>query len=163
MTSAPKALDEEGVEPLADRVRDLPRAADRSAGRRTLIYAAVAAAALAFIVLLVSGAFAAESFRRLKGPEITARFTGREFTDGVHWGLTFQNGGRMAAVETAGRGTAVGRSSNPGKWRVRNDELCFKIGTMQERCHEVWVSRQAVQLRMAGHVDEGLLLDAARR
>jgi hypothetical protein len=49
-------LDEEGVEPLAERIRDLPRARDRAAGRRILFWLA-GAAALAFIALLVSGAF----------------------------------------------------------------------------------------------------------
>jgi hypothetical protein len=34
-------------------------------------------------------------FRQLKGREITARLTGMERTDDVHWALVFDNGGRL--------------------------------------------------------------------
>ena len=62
MSTRKPPLDEEGVEPLADRIRDLPRAGDRTAGRRILMWVA-AAIALAFIALLVSGALGSEAFR----------------------------------------------------------------------------------------------------
>ena len=58
MNTRKPPLDEEGVEPVAERIRDLPRASDRAAGRRILMWVA-AAAALAFMALLVFGALAA--------------------------------------------------------------------------------------------------------
>ena len=62
MSTREPPLDEEGVEPLAERIRDLPQTGDRAAGRRTLMWVA-AAVALAFMALLVSGALGSEAFR----------------------------------------------------------------------------------------------------
>ena len=49
------------LEPLPSRIRELPSAADRRTGRRMLVWAAIAAATLALIVLLVAVALAADS------------------------------------------------------------------------------------------------------
>lgn len=74
---------------------------------------------------LVARSGATEAFRQLKGPEITARFTGMEFMDGIHWGLVFRKGGRVTAVEAGGRITAVEREPKFGRWHVGKDELAL--------------------------------------
>jgi hypothetical protein len=103
MSTREPPLDEEGVEPLAERIRDLPRVGDRAAGRHILIWIA-GAAALAFIALLVSGALGSETFRKLTGKEIAARLTGMELTDDVHWALVFEKGGRLSSF-SMGKGS----------------------------------------------------------
>jgi len=90
---------------------------------------------------------AGSSFRHLTGPEITARFSGMEFTDEVHWGLIFAPGGRLTSRQTGGRMTAVEGEPSHGRWHVSTDELCFGLGSETPRCHQVWASGRDVQLR----------------
>src|SRR4051812_99649 len=89
-------------------------------------------------------------FRHLTGPEITARFSGMEFTDEVHWGLIFAPGGRLTSRQTGGRTTAVEGEPSHGRWHVGTDELCFGLGSETPHCHQVWASSQDVQLRRDG-------------
>jgi hypothetical protein len=165
MTNTPKPpLDEEGVEPLPRRIRELPSAADRRTGRRMLVWAAMAAAAFALIVLLVTGVLAADAFRtstaeqfhRLKGREISARFTGMEFTDEVHWALVFEKGARVSSF-------SMGKAST-GSWRIDKDELCISLRPEEPRCYEVWTSGQRVELRSEPAMpDEGILRKPQKR
>jgi len=150
MSTREPPLDEEGVEPLAERIRDLPRVGDRAAGRHILIWIA-GAAALAFIALLVSGALGSETFRKLTGKEIAARLTGMELTDDVHWGLVFERGGHLSPRSRWARRPR-------GTWRVQQDELCSDTGR-GEQCQQVWVSGKNVQLRKPGLdiFEEGVL------
>ena len=48
--------------------------------------------AIAAVSLVPATTHAGDNFRHLTGPEITARFSGMEFTDEVHWGLIFAPG-----------------------------------------------------------------------
>jgi hypothetical protein len=64
------------------------------------------------IALPAADALAEDSFHRLKGALIQAKFAGMEMTDEVHW------------ADTYGRdGTLMGKK-RVGKWWVRKDELC---------------------------------------
>ncbi|WP_449409703.1 hypothetical protein [Methylobacterium komagatae] len=93
---------------------------------------------------------AGEPFRRLTGAEITARLTGKELTDEVHWAYVFGKAGRLTSVSLGTRGT--------GTWRVRDDELCLDGGPDGARCLQVWSSGQRVELRREGGLpDEGIL------
>ena len=106
--------------------------------------------ALGALAATAGATVAADSFRRLKGREITARFSGMEFTDDVHWAQVFARGGRLSTF-------AMGKASG-GIWGVQNDELCWENGR-GPRCHEVWISGTKVQLRTPGIdiYDEGVL------
>ena len=83
-------------------------------------------------------ATAAPTFTQLSGREIVSRFSGMEFTDGVHWAYTFERGGRVSF-------TSMGRAGS-GKWRVNGNQLCYDR-QRGEACFEVWVSGNQVQLR----------------
>lgn len=106
-----------------------------------------AGAAALIIALLATAAFAAESFRRLNGREISTRFSGMEMTDNVHWGLVFHKDGRLTAAELGGRITAVPKGQQTGTWRVRNDEICLDQAGSGPRCSQVWSAGANVQLR----------------
>ena len=87
---------------------------------------AVRAFALAASILAVAVvAQAAESFRQLKGREITAKFSGMEFTDEVQ----FKRDGTLS-------GAYMGRSK-VGRWRAVRDELCLSRSGDEERCYAV--------------------------
>ena len=106
--------------------------------------------AIGMLVVAISPTFAAETFRQLKGREITARFSGMEFTDDVHWALVFEKGGRLASF-------SMGKASR-GTWRVEKDEQCSDTGR-GEQCQQVWVSGKSVQLRRPGlDIFEGSVL-----
>lgn len=101
--------------------------------------------------MVVTSAAADERFRRLDGREIAARFNDTTFTDEAHWSYRFQRGGRLTSI-------ALGRSRE-WTWRVENGELCAENGPGSAPCHEVWVSRVAVELRRDGAPPEvGVLL-----
>src|SRR5215217_2332882 len=92
----------------------------------------------------------AESLRRLGGSEIAVRFKGKEFTDQVHWALTFDKGGRLNSF-------SMGRAST-GRWRIEKDELCLDRENNDSRCYEVWASGGTVQLRREPELpEEGIL------
>lgn len=113
--------------------------------------------ALAFAVWQAAcTASGAETFRRLNGPEIKARFGGMELSDEVHWGLVFGASGRLTAVEN---GTKSGAA---GAWRVAGDELCLALGQEQVRCHQVWVSGRYVRLMRDGESSLGGVLQRPR-
>jgi hypothetical protein len=86
-------------------------------------------------------AAAASKFTQLSGSEIVSRFSGMEFTDGVHWAYTFDRNGRTSF-------TSMGHAGS-GKWRVNGNQLCYDR-ERGERCFQVWVSGNEVQLRTPG-------------
>ena len=93
--------------------------------------------------LLLAGtlAIAAEPFRRIKGPQIKARFAGMEMTDRVHWRDVYERDGTIRSI-------SLGRASQ-GKWWVQGDELCQDLGK-EQGCYEVWISGNKVELRREG-------------
>jgi len=110
------------------------------------------AAALAFI----APARAAEAFRQIKGPEIKARLTGMELTDGVRWAYVFGRNGRTKSFSLGKPGA--------GAWSVQKDELCLTGGPGEPGCYHVWMSGQSVQLRREGSIpEEGTLQKPEKR
>lgn len=91
------------------------------------------------ISLAATSAGAAETLQRIKGRDITARFSGMELTDDVHWAYVFKQGGKLASFSMGKPGT--------GTWRVQNDELCLELPVDASRCFEVWVAGKKVELR----------------
>ena len=116
------------------------------------------AAALAISLAALQAAGAAEPFRQLKGKDIKARFAGMEFTDDVHWADDFSRDGRIASF-------SMGKKS-ASRWRVEKDQLCIAREREEERCYQVSVSGNSVQLREPGvevFLDGVLQKPAARR
>ncbi|MGQ7518040.1 hypothetical protein ACTGVA_11635, partial [Streptococcus suis] len=70
----------------------------------------ILAVSMAFCFLAFQTTDAAEAFRQLKGKEIKATFTGKDFTDDVHWAYAFGRDGKVTSYEM-GRKTA-------GSWRI---------------------------------------------
>ena len=91
-------------------------------------------------VALACPARAEQSFQKLTGAQIQAKFSGMELTDEAHWGEVFEPNGTLTI-------TSMGQKSI-GKWRIRRDQLCLE--TRQEPgggCYEVWASGKNVELR----------------
>jgi hypothetical protein len=97
---------------------------------------------LAISLSALHAASAAEPFRPLKGKDIKARFAGMEFTDDVHWADVFGRDGRISSF-------SMGKKST-GKWRVEKDQLCIARQSEEERCYQVSVAGNSVQLREPG-------------
>lgn len=93
------------------------------------------------LVLALPG-FAADSYRKLKGAEIKARFAGMETTDEVHWAEQYMRDGTFKMF-------SMGRKRT-GKWFVRDGELCLDDGTPDLGCKDVWLSGNKVQFRSPG-------------
>jgi hypothetical protein len=96
----------------------------------------------ALLCAFVSIAAAAESFQKLSGGQIQARFAGMEMTDEVHWGDVFERGGTLTTY-------SMGRKST-GKWHVQKDELCIERGKDDGGCYQVWMAGKKVELRREG-------------
>jgi hypothetical protein len=91
-------------------------------------------------VALAWPARAEQSFQKLTGAQIQAKFSGMELTDEAHWGEVFERNGTLTI-------TSMGHKS-VGKWRIQRDQLCLETG--QEPgggCYEVWASGKNVELR----------------
>ncbi len=115
-------------------------------------------AALVFCVLCITGVVAGESYRQLKGPQIAARLSGQELTDGIHWGLVFAKGGRLLSNERGGPMASGDREPNTGSWHIKGDEVCFTFADSDPRCHAVWVLHRNLQLRgPGGETIDGIL------
>ena len=85
---------------------------------------------------------AAEKFQKLSGPQIRARFTGMEMTDGVHFADMFAAGGALKIF-------SMGRKKE-GTWRVERDEICVDRGKDDGGCYQVWMSGKNVEFRRDG-------------
>jgi len=117
----------------------------------------LATAAVTLSIVLTSGANAAEKFQKISGSQISARLTGMEITDEVHYADVFQSGGNLLSY-------SMSRKTS-GKWRVNKDTLCLDRGKEEQVCYEVWLAGKKVELRRPG-VDmpfEGILQKPARR
>ena len=85
---------------------------------------------------------AAEKFQRLTGAQITARFSGLEMSDDVHWRDRYERNGTIASV-------SMGKSRF-GKWRVEQNELCVDFGKDEGGCYQVWLSGSKAEFRREG-------------
>jgi len=83
----------------------------------------------------------AEGFRRLNGSQIQRAFTGKSFTDGVHFSLRYVAGGTI-------QGTRMGKKV-ADKWVVTNDKLCV-TDRFGENCYAVWIKGSSVRLAIDG-------------
>src|ERR1044071_8571792 len=113
------------------------------------LVAAVAVVMLAQ-VFAVCDSIAEAKFKRLSGPQIRAKFTGKQFTDQVHWGEIYEPGGKLLSEQM--------RKKRVGTWRIEKDLLCTTFETDEgTNCYEVWMSGGKFQLRTVG--SEGLPLE----
>ena len=96
-----------------------------------------------WVLLFVSTAFsaeAAETFRKLSGKQISAKLTGMEFSDEVHWREIYERGGSVRSYE-------MGRTRE-GKWRVAKDRLCVDLErTGNDNCYQLWMAGDRVEMR----------------
>jgi len=107
---------------------------------------------IAATVLLAWNAVAKEKFRKLKGAQIRAKFSGRELTDEVHWYDFYDRNGTMLS-------SSMGKKRE-GKWWIDKDKLCIDVDKEAAvRCYDVLVSGNSVQLRGDGFIP----LDAVLR
>ena len=108
----------------------------------------------------IYGAAAEEGFKRLSGAQIRAQFSGKQLTDGAHWGESYQAGGRLVTEEDR-------QQKATGTWRVTNDQLCTDFGKEVGRsCYEVWIAGAKVELRKPGSSEAsaaGILEPATKR
>jgi len=108
----------------------------------------------------IYGVAAAEGFKRLSGAQIRAQFTGKQLTDGAHWGESYQAGGRLVTEEDR-------QQKASGTWHVTNDQLCTDFGKDVGRsCYEVWMAGAKVELRKPGSPEAsvvGMLEPAAKQ
>ncbi len=77
-----------------------------------------------------------EGFRKLNGAQIKQAFSGRAFSDEIHFAFRYLPGG---AIEGSGMGKKVSR-----KWRVAKDDLCV-TDTSGENCYAIWKKGSAVK------------------
>lgn len=114
-------------------------------------------AALIGVAVLTGTAHAEDAFRMLKGREITAKLTGMELTDDVHWALVFGRGRSLTSY-------SMGRKTT-GRWKVQQDQLCLDEAGEEPRCYAVWRSGTTLQLRQPGAdiYDEGILQRPSKR
>jgi hypothetical protein len=93
------------------------------------------------VIGVVAVARAGDTFQKLTGPQIQAKFAGMEMTDEVHWGDVYQRSGILITTE-------MGHKS-AGKWRVQKDQLCLQRTTEAgSGCYDVWLSGKNVELRI---------------
>ena len=78
------------------------------------------------IALSAADALAEDSFHRLKGALIQAKFAGMEMTDEVHWADTYGRDGTLTTYEMG--------KKRVGKWWVQRDELCHDRGKDMKGC-----------------------------
>ncbi len=98
--------------------------------------------------LLIADA-AAETFRRLSGPQIQARFAGMDMSDGVHWRDSYARDGTLQSQ-------SMGKKRS-GKWHVESNQLCVDLGAEAGGCYEVWLGGSKVEFRREGF--DGAILE----
>lgn len=83
----------------------------------------------------------AEGYRKLGGQGIKRAFTGKSFTDGVHFSLRYVPGGTI-------QGTRMGKKV-ADRWVVAKDRLCV-TDSFDESCYTVWIKGPSVRLAIDG-------------
>ncbi|MEK4031755.1 hypothetical protein WOC76_20680 [Methylocystis sp. IM3] len=101
--------------------------------------------ALLAAALLISPALAAspesEGFKKLTGPQIQRAFSGKQFSDGVHFSYRFAAGGKF-------QNTRMGKTTTD-KWAVSKDKLCL-TNRFGENCFDVWAKGSAAKFALDG-------------
>jgi hypothetical protein len=98
-------------------------------------------AALSIVMTAAPATWAADSFRRLTGPQMRAAIAGMELTDEVHWVELYGTDGTVTSL-------AMGKK-RAGKWQVDGDELCVEFEDSAD-CFEVWQAGAKVRLKRSG-------------
>jgi hypothetical protein len=97
-------------------------------------------------LFLIAPAFAAspqaEGFKKLNGAQIHQAFTGRKFSDGIHFAYEYQTNGAV-------QGTGMGKKA-ASTWKVAKDQLCVTDHSFGETCYLVWKKGAAVKLTVEG-------------
>src|SRR5882762_4327037 len=116
----------------------------------------IAAATAASISVDVSAA-TAENFQKLSGVQIRAKFTGMQFTDGVHWRYVYDRDGTL-------RSYSMG-TKKIGKWAIEKDELCLYLKEPDDGCYEVSRAGERIEMKPSGlgATIEGVLQTPADR
>lgn len=95
--------------------------------------------------LLVAPAFAAspqpEEFKRLTGPQIRKAFTGKLFSDSVHFSYRFAASGRLQS-------TQMGKTAI-NNWSVSKNQLCIH-DQFGENCYDVWINGNTAKFTIDG-------------
>jgi len=81
---------------------------------------AAATTALLGVFAFQLPAAAEQTFQKLTGAQIQAKFPGMELADETHWGEVFERNGTLTI-------TFMGHKST-GKWRIQKDQLCLDTG-----------------------------------
>jgi hypothetical protein len=106
-------------------------------------------------LLLSSGGFAAERFKRLSAAEVKTLLLNREITDEGHWSYHFKVDGVLDAMDLG--------QAKQGTWRLAGKELCLDTrekGKVVSDCYEVWRSNSNIRfLRDGVPIFEGILQD----
>jgi hypothetical protein len=108
----------------------------------TMKQAAAALAAILGASAQASPSRAAESFHKLTGAQIQARFAGMEMSDGVHVRDLFERNGTLKSLSMGKQRT--------GTWRIDKNALCIELGKDTGGCYQVWLSGTKVEFRRDG-------------
>jgi hypothetical protein len=101
---------------------------------------AVAGLVSLLVVAALPGSAAAQSNgpRRIKNADIGKLFSGREFSDEIHWAERYDKNGIL-------EGSGSGRRYTK-RWAVKDGQLCI-TDDEGEDCREVWIAGPRVELR----------------
>jgi hypothetical protein len=82
-----------------------------------------------------------DGFKRIRDGAIQKLFSGKGFSDGVHWRYSFHPGGALTEYAMSRRRDL--------RWEMKDDALCWRSARGEE-CFEVWTSRTALRLQPIG-------------
>jgi hypothetical protein len=99
-------------------------------------------AGIGSLIALGAAPVAAEGFRKLSGPQIRAKLSGKEVTDQVHYREVYERDGTF-------RSYLMG-SKKRGKWTIQGDDLCVDLPEPDGGCFEVTASGDKVVLTPKG-------------
>ena len=93
----------------------------------------------------------AEGYKKLNAAQIRSAFTGRSFSDEVHFSYAYKADGKIIGV-------SMGRKVT-NAWAIEKDRLCITDG-FGRTCHIVWKKAAAVRLTLE---DSDFALDGVLR
>ena len=92
----------------------------------------------AFAASPEDGKLKKEGFEMLNPAQVRQAFTGKRFTDDVHFAYTYKAGGVI-------EGTSMGKK-HTGSWMIREQKLCV-TDSFGETCYVVW--KKGAEVRLA--------------